>query len=500
MNNLSYKQSKGDNVLDKDRVIIRKNLVLPSTLVIYICVIPMFFIVSYAFFCATNNIYPMLLAYTITFFWTLIYAIRRFGFFSLYCIFMYASIFFMYSVVFAEALLPYKDFDFMSERWPYLLKFDLDVGIKFIVASFIETYMLHVFYCIGSGRKRKQNTKCKKEPLIEKIGICMMACFAIPALTKSILQVRYVLQYGYASVFTDGFSNINYPIWVSGAFAGLSTGYYLFLAGNPSKDKFRIITLIYVGFSLLNALKGQRGPVISLIIICIFWYIKKYNVKISFKRFLIVGLVVIVLIVGIGVFRGNNDELIDDSYDVNTKMENVVDLLLEQSRSRVVPMVVMEGDLQYRNYPFVFSPLLSPYYSLEYGNGQTEEIAQNTNDISNVIMYHLSKTFYLQGNGYGGAFLAEAYDFGGYIGVGVFSVLLALFLSFCDGSNLNVRCYYVPILFQLILNIPMLPRNRVFGFMNNFLVIVFTYLILAFLSFLPQMRENTHKKINIRRL
>lgn len=96
-------------------------------------------------------------------------------------------------------------------------------------------------------------------------------------------------------------------------------------------------------------------------------------------------------------------------------MENVVDLLLEQSRSRVVPMVVMEGDLQYRHYPFVFSPLLRPYYSLEYGNGQTEEIAQNTNDISNVIMYHLSKTLYLQGFGYGGAFLAEAYDFGYFV-------------------------------------------------------------------------------------
>lgn len=500
MNNFSCKQIRRDNVIDKNKVIIRNNLILSSSLVIYMCVIPVFFVVSYAFFCTTNNIYPMLLAYTITYFWTLIYAIRRFGFFSLYCIFMYASMFFIYSVFFAEALLPYEGFDFMSERWPFLLKFDLDVGIKFIVASFIETYMLHIFYCISSRKKRKQIARRKKEPLFEKIGICMMACFAIPALTKTILQVRYVLQYGYTSIFTDGFSNINYPIWVSGAYVGLSTGYCLFLAGNPSKDKFKLITFIYVGFNILNALKGQRGPVISLIIVCVYWYIKKYDVKKSLKRILIIGLVVIALIVGIGTFRGNSDELRDNSIDVNTKMENVVDLLLEQSRSRVVPMVVMEGDLQYRNYPFVFSPLLSPYYSLEYGNGQTEEIAQNTNDISNVIMYHLSKTFYLQGFGYGGAFLAEAYDFGGYIGVGVFSVLLALFLSFCDGSNLNVRCYYVPILFQLILNIPMLPRNRVFGFMNNFLVIVFTYLILAFLSFLPQMRENTHKKINIRRL
>lgn len=469
-------------------------LYIPFSLSIYIVVIPMLLCIAYTVYVVTGSLYPLLLGFTITFIWTLIYAGRYYGFFSLYCIFLYTSIFFIYSVVFAEVLFPFLNFDFLTIRWPKRIVFDIDIGFKFIVASFIEIYILHVFYCIRiSKHKKKSRIERKSILLLIQIGEIMMGIFFFPALVKTYLQVKYVIQHGYISIFTNGFSKINYPFWVSGAYLGLMAGYCLFLAGNPSKEQFKRISLLYIAFSLLNSLKGQRGNVISLIIICIYWYRKKYDVTIKIRKYILVGLVSIVLIVSLDTIRveygGNN-------VNTSNNISAVVDTLIEQSRSRVVPMLVMKGDLQYRHYPFVFSPLLTPYYAFKYGYGQTDKIARNTNDISNVTMYNISRPAYLNGNGFGGSFLAEAYDLGGYIGVAFLSFLLAQILAICDGSNLDVRNKYIPLLFQFLINLPMLPRNRFFGFMNSYLAIGLTYFVLLIVLLIPRKHRAYEMIIN----
>ena len=464
------------------------NLYIPRSLSIYIIVIPILLCIAYAVYVFTGSLYPLLLGFTITFIYSLIYAGRHYGFFSLYCVFLYTSTFFIYSVVFAEALFTFLNYDFLTLRWPKRIVFDIDVGFKFIVASFIEIYILHVFYCIRIS-KHKKKLRIKRESIrsLTQIGETMMGIFFFPALVKTYLQVRYVIQHGYNSIFTNGFSNIDYPFWVSGAYLGLMAGYCLFLAGNPSKKQFQRISFLYIAFSLLNSLKGQRGNVISLIIICIYWYRKKYDANIKIGKYILVGLVLIVLIIFLDTVRvgygGNN---------VNTPSNTsaVVDILIEQSRSRVVPMLIMEGNLQYRHYPFVFSPLLTPYYAFKYGYGQTDEIARNTNDISNVTMYNISQSAYLNGNGFGGSFLAEAYDLGGYIGVAFLSFLLAQILAICDGSNLDVQNKYIPLLFQFLMNLPLLPRNRFLGFMNNYLAIGLTYFVLLIVLIIPRKHRS----------
>ena len=466
----------------------KRKLYIPFSLNIYIVVIPILLCIVYVIYIVSGSLYPLLLGFTITYIFTLIYAGKHYGFFSLYCVFLYTSIFFIYSVLFAETLFPFLNYDFLSIRWPKGITFTADIGAKFIVASFLEIYLMHVFYCIRiSKQKKKARIKRKSIPLLIQIGEIMMGIFFIPALVKTYLQVRYVILHGYMSIFTNGFSNIEYPFWVSGANLGLTAGYCVCLAGNPSKEQFKKISLLYIAISLLSAIRGQRGNVISLIIICIYWYRKKYDVNIKIRKYVLVGLILIVLIVALDTARmgygGNNS-------NSTSNISPIVDTLIKQSRSRVVPMLVMEGDLQYRHYPFVFSPLLTQYYALKYGYGQTDEIARNTNDISNVTMYNISQSAYINGNGFGGSFLAEAYDLGGYFGVAIFSFLLAQILAICDGSNLDVRSKYIPLLFQFLLNLPMLPRNRLFGFMNSYLAIGLTYLVLFIVSLTPKKHRD----------
>ena len=249
--------------------------------------------------------------------------------------------------------------------------------------------------------------------------------------------------------------------------------------------------------SFLSALKGQRGGIVSLIIICIFWYKKKYNVKIKAKKILLTCLVIGILIVGIdsirtgyGVVRTNSES--------NTP-EMIIDILLEQSRSRMVPMLVMDRELQYRHYPFVFSPLFTPYYAIKYGTDQTSEVAINTNDISSVAMYNISPSVYLYGGGTGGSFLAEAYDLCGYFGVAFLSCILAYILSICDKNNLNIKNVYIPLMFQFMLVIPLLPRNRMFGFMHNYPAIVLTYIILIIVLVVSRKNEKFYSNVSNRR-
>lgn len=462
-------------------------LVLSFAEAVYLFSAPFLFLFSYVLFNITNSLYPLLVGFTITYIWTLIYAIRKFGLFSLYCLFLYTSVFFIYSIVFAEVLFPHSDFDFLTITWPCPYEFDLDVGVKFIIASFIQTYVMHIVFCFhakkSKSKSRKLNVKYEY-PVFVKTGIAIVFIFMIPCLLKSILQVKYVIQHGYSSIFLGGVSDINYPFWMRGAFTGVMAGYCVFLAGNPRKKIFKIVTFIYLFLNLVNALKGARALVICSIIICAYWYYKKYNVKISLKKYILVGFLIIALILGLdsirNVYGGKN---INSDYS-SSFVESSIETLVSQSRSRVVPMLVIEGDLEYRNYPFVFSPLLLPYYSYKYGSGQTDEIAKNTNDISNVTMYHLSKIAYSNGVGCGGSFLAEAYDFYGVFGVIVFSCILSVCLAKIDCSSLNFKYFSIPFVFQFLLSIPMMPRNRLLGFMSNYISIVLSYFIIFVLILL----------------
>lgn len=453
----------------------------------YMFGVPVVFWVAYLLFCLFDSFYPLLLGFTISFFWTLIISIKKFGLFSLYCIFLYTSAFFIYSIVFVETLLPHDKFDFLTINWPITYIFESEVGEKFLIVCFLQTYVMHIVYCIRFKDRiyKTQKDKCENV-LLTKAGIVLLVIFMIPALLKSFIQLRYVFQNGYSSIFLGGVSEIDYPFWMRGAFSGIMAGYCVFLSGNPSKRKFKVITILYIFLNLISSLKGQRAMIICTIIVCAYWYQKKYNVKISFKKYVLIGVLILVLIVGLdSVRKAYGGKKANDSTDYS--IENVTDLLVEQSRSRIVPMLVIEGDLKYRNYPFVFQPLLSPYYSIKYGSGQTDEIVMETNDISGVTMYHVARSGYLSGMGFGGAFLAEAYDFAGCFGVILFSYLLAVCLAKFDNSNLSISTLLIPLAFQFLLTIPMLPRNRVFGFVSNYIPILLSYFVIILIKFIYDM-------------
>ena len=70
----------------------KRKLYIPFSLNIYIVVIPILLCIVYVIYIVSGSLYPLLLGFTITYIFTLIYAGKHYGFFSLYCVFLYTSI------------------------------------------------------------------------------------------------------------------------------------------------------------------------------------------------------------------------------------------------------------------------------------------------------------------------------------------------------------------------------------------------------------------------
>lgn len=453
---------------------------ISGLLPLYVVGMPTLYLLSLLFAGFGSTLRPMLIGFTIIFFITIIYAVKEYGFLSLYSIFLYTSVFFTYTGVFIQAIFPESEFNFLEYTYPTTITFSNEEGFIFLTAAFIETYIMHVVYCIS--RKTITYTQSKEMKQCSryiKAGTLMMIIFFVPALTKIIIELRYIIAYGYSSVFLGYKDKIDYPIWVSGATAFFTAGYYVFLAGNPTKKQFLKISILYGIISVLGALRGQRAGLISFLIISVYWYTKKNNVKVKARRVIGFGIVLMILIVGLNLLR--------NSYGTNESMQKItfeqaITKIVKQSESSVVPMFIIRGNLEYHDYPFIFSPLLTPINSLLYRNTQSVGAVQRTNDISDVITYNVNSSLYLNGGGIGSAFLGEAYDCGGFLGVVFWSAILASFIRFCDNKNINVKGRYVPILYAILTSIPLMPRGRLFGFTGSYLPLLIAYFVMFMLE------------------
>ena len=189
------------------------------------------------------------------------------------------------------------------------------------------------------------------------------------------------------------------------------------------------------------------------------------------------------------VFIGN----IRTSYGQEKKTSNVQDEIVKiiestlwgQTTSRAVPLLIMNGNLKYHRYPFFFYHLTNPILSFKYKAGGDSIIAlEKYNNPSQVLMGNISVNASISGAGYGTAFLGESWEFGGYVGIVLFSFLLSFILVFFDSSSLSFRPICTPIIFYFLLSIPCLPRDSLLAFLGNSNYIFFSYTLLFIIDLL----------------
>jgi oligosaccharide repeat unit polymerase len=340
--------------------------------------------------------------------------------------------------------------------------FKNNTGFILLYICFLSHYVMDIVYSFSSLHNKKAIKEIKHNNILQTIGPIVMVVVLPAVLYQLYIQLMYIQSHGYVVVFNgDMIENVNMPIWASGSIGLFTFGYLLVIVSRPSKKIFLLTSVLYLGVELFNGLKGQRTVFLTSIIAIIYFYNKLYSgKKISLK--IIVSL--FILIVSFSIFMIN--------FRTNTKLSKidiktlVFDLFYVQGISIAVPLIIIEdGDtLKYHSYPFIFSPLFYQYYRFVYPTtGQSMIRLKRYNGIHDIITYKWIPKSYLNGFGFGGAFLGEMYDCGGILGIIFWSAIAALLFRFIERFLLrNIVC--IVVFWVLIKSIAYLPRNRFFDF------------------------------------
>lgn len=450
----------------------------------YIVICPILFLLSLFIYSVNNELNTLLVGFFLVYVITVTTSVISFGFFSLYSIFLYTSAFFIYDCFFFTL---FSDRNFLIQTFPRMYSFDNNIGFIFIISSFLSVYTIHIGYCLLYYNKNiiKQSDEDNYNiPILEKIGIIIMLIFLVPVLYKIYLQVRYVMSHGYVILYTKGFADLSYPFWTAGSYLMFNAGYIFLLASSPSKKKYIIFSVLYVMVYLANAMKGGRGQIISIILILLYLYQKKYKSKIQIHKILGLFGILMILIVSIGTLRDSYGKNINKNNNPTVISEIIEKTLWVQTTSRAVPLLIMNGDLKYHDFPFFFYHITKPFLTFKYKAKGGDNIIglQKYNNPSQVLMANISLEASLSGNGYGTAFLGESYEFGGYFGIIFFSIIISFILVFFDKSPLSFKPIYVPIIFYFLLTIPCLPRDSLLAFLDSLNFVIFSIVLLLFID------------------
>lgn len=416
------------------------------------------------------DLQPIMTSFLVVYVLTLIYSINAFGWLSLYCIYLYTSAFFMYDSIFLS-LLSSSPSAFLIQDFPVWYSFSEEVGKVFIICCFLTVYFGHISFCLFSKKKnynRKNVNGWQKLQYVHKFGTFGTYIFLIgliPVCTKILIQLQFVMDYGFPAIYTSRFEEIKYPIWCTGAFLIFNTGYLIILATNPSKKKFILYTVLFLLVTLLDALKGGRGGLVTALIISLYWYKQKYGMKVNFIKLFFILVVVFIFIAFITTLResyGGRSGFAKQSF-----FEKIYHILWRGTTSRAVPMLIIQGDLKYHPFPFLFSPFTDRIFSLLYGyKAATMDLIQTYNEPSIVLIANVSLAAGLSGSGYGSAFIGEAYEIGGYFGIVLFSILFSYFLFFLERESFTLKNLYIPLCYTLVSSIPFAPRKEIFQFIR----------------------------------
>lgn len=442
------------------------------------------------------DLQPLMTTFFVVYILTLVYSINTFGWLSLYCIYLYTSAFFMYDCIFLS-LLSSSPSAFLLQDFPVRYSFSEDVGKVFIICCFLTVYFGHISFClfsrkkccIGKNQDRLQNLQYVHK--FEQFGVYIFLIALIPVCTKILIQLQFVMNYGFPAIYTSHFEEIKYPIWCTGAFLIFNTGYLIVLASNPNRKKFIIYTSISLFVSFLDALKGGRGGVISALIVSLYWYSKKYGngKQFNLRKLILFFICVILVISFITVLRESYDG--HDTFSNKTFIEKIYDILWTQTTSRAVPMLIIRGDLEYHPYPFLFSPFTGWFLKLFYNyKAATMDYIRTFNDPSIVLISNVSLGAGLIGSGYGSAFIGEAYEIDGYIGIVLCSVMFSYFIFVLEGKICSVKNRSIPLVYTFISTIPIAPRKEIFQFFKyDLMTMIVCYITLFFISLLIQKRK-----------
>ena len=263
--------------------------------------------------------------------------------------------------------------------------------------------------------------------------------FSLPFLfLMTIERIFYVFREGYMAMYIDFQSRLPYLVTLFGSL--FNYAFFIFLATLPSKKEVKIPIILYLVIAVLSLGTGQRGSfVLSLLFILMYMFLRNKLTPedgpwISEKGLLVVIASIPVLLSFLFLMKYMRTE---DESDMTTNI--LLSFFYQQGVSVEVigyakdyeslfpkGKVYLLGDIiDYFRYN-IFTRVLTGSGPLE---SQSVKHALEDNSLDAALTYLVKPSFYLNGGGLGGCYIAEAWKDLGYLGVclvsGIYGFLLA---------------------------------------------------------------------------
>jgi oligosaccharide repeat unit polymerase len=278
-------------------------------------------------------------------------------------------------------------------------------------------------------------------------------------LWRARIEVEY-LRENFVKLYIGGSSALTIPSYLRLGSILFKSGYMLILASLPKKSTFIRYSFLNLGLMLPQVAIGFRGTWSISIIFIIWYYVKVYNRKIDYKKILIGGFALVVLLQIVAFSREKRD--VDGIRIINI----FVLFFASQSMSfNVLPLYIQfKNSMIPHNYPFILDPILS---MLIRADGQSLEVLGRRSSLGHQLVYTINPNYYLGGFSLGTSSIAELYEFG-IIGIIVGSILFSwyvakfnklimhnrwiLFLSYVFTSHIisSPRAAFLPSAYEII--------------------------------------------------
>ena len=355
--------------------------------------------------------------------------------------------------------------------------YDLYTQKKILMNVFLSLWSIHLGYLIKNRKTKSFKVVGIKNNNLIKIGLIIFI-MTLPLFYYDIIQnLQLVLSSGYLALFQDYGNQQSIIIILAKPLNQI--GLYLFILGNPSKPKLKGILFLYLTVLFTQIIIGQRGEVLSQILMLIYIISLLYDIKIRlFKIILFMFLLIslAIFIDGLRTYRG-----------VGIDKEIFKYFLIGQGVSIQVLGYSIENEQLLNDYKIInlFAELRSLLTSVIHRLiGTKSEITRNAYNsmvefghLGLKISYLINSTKFFNGQGLGTSFIAEIYLIAREYGQVIIGLILGYMIktlenmTYSSKRGILIYMVFAPSLYFLC-------RDSLLAFLSNGLIAIFIILIL----------------------
>jgi hypothetical protein len=294
-------------------------------------------------------------------------------------------------------------------------------------------------------------------------------------LVYQIFQAYLAIKFGYVetihlrSVTSSALSYLEYADYIY-MFIGLGNLYFA-----EDSNQFKKYALMFAVPYAVLLLTGQRGTGISIIVTLLFVYSFMYK-KINFRRILIYGVCILLIIIAIGNYRWTREttNLLGEKGGLIDSVVN--EFVLNSESVMVIPYTIELMGSFTNGVPFLFGYVTAIF---TFTSNYTVEGILAKSYLAQHITYLLNPSKLLRGSTIGTNIVAEFYEFakGNYLIIFILGIILFWFAGwFMKRINKNIMCFYFG--FSYLQQLIMSPRGSVMKIFNKLsLVYILIYFV-----------------------